>query len=330
MNRRAVISLIGGAAASSLLGPPSVRAQEGGTTRRIGALIALTENDSEGQVRVQAFRLGLQQLGWVEGRNLHIDYRWSGASVERARSAAAELLAFRPDVIFAGNTTALVALRQVTSTLPIVFAQVADPLARGYVASLARPGGNITGFALYESGMAAKWVEVLTELAPRTTSIGVIYGPGNAAQSYLPEIERALPPSVRLTPYAVHSPSELEQAMERIGSVPNAALIVLSGSLVGLHRDLIILLAVKYRLPLVYPYRYFAAAGGLMSYGPDVIDQYRRAASYVDRVLKGEKPADLPVQFPTKYSFVINLKTAKSLGLEIPDKLLALADEVIE
>jgi len=178
--------------------------------------------------------------------------------------------------------------------------------------------------------MAAKWVEVLTEVAPRTTRIGVIYGPGNDAQTYLPDIERALPPSVRLTPYAVHSRTELEQAMERVGGETNAALIVLSGSLVGLHRDLIILLAVKYRLPLVYPYRYFAAAGGLISYGPDVIDQYRRAAGYVDRVLKGEKAADLPVQFPTKYSFVINLKTAKALGLEIPDKMLALADELIE
>jgi putative ABC transport system substrate-binding protein len=327
-SRREVITLLGGAAAA--MGPLVAHAQERSATRRIGVLLALTEKDSEGQVRVQAFREGLQELGWVEGRNLHIDYRWTGASVEHARSAAAELVVMRPDVIFAGNTTALVALQGVTSTLPIVFAQVADPLARGYVASLARPGGNITGFALYEPGMAAKWVEVLTEVAPHTTRIGVIYGPGNAAQTYLPEIERALPPSVRLAPYAVQSPSELEQAMERIGSEPNSALIVLSGLLTGLHRDLIILLAVKYRLPLVYPYRYFAAAGGFMSYGPDLIEQYRRAASYVDRVLKGEKPADLPVQFPTKYSFVINLKTAKALGLTVPDTLLATANEVIE
>ena len=325
MRRRQFITLLGGATGW----PLAAHAQQGGGTR-IGVLIALTENDSEGQLRAQAFRQGLQQLGWLEGRNIHVDYRWSGASVERARSAAGELVALRPAVIFAGNTTALVALQQVTSTLPIVFAQVADPLARGYVANLARPGGNITGFALYESSMAAKWVEVLTEVAPRTTRIGVIYGPGNDAQTYLPDIERALPPSVRLAPYAVHSRTELEQAMERVGGETNAALIVLSGSLVGLHRDLIILLAVKYRLPLVYPYRYFAAAGGLISYGPDVIDQYRRAAGYVDRVLKGEKAADLPVQFPTKYSFVINLKTAKALGLEIPDKMLALADELIE
>jgi ABC-type uncharacterized transport system substrate-binding protein len=327
MKRREVIALVGGAAVAW---PLAARAQPSAATRRVGALIALTENDSEGQVRVQAFRQGLQRLGWVEGRTMHADYRWSGASVERARSAAAELVGLQPDVIFAGNTTSLVALKQATSTLPIVFAQVADPLARGYVASLARPGGNITGFALYESGMAAKWVEVLTEVAPRTTRIAVIYGPGNDAQTYLPDIQRALPPSVQLAPYAVRSRSDLEQAIERIGGEPNAALIVLSGSLIGLHRDLIIISAVKYRLPLVYPYRYFAAAGGLMSYGPDVIDQYRRAAGYVDRVLKGEKPADLPVQFPTKYDLVINLKTAKMLGLEVPPTLLARADEVIE
>jgi ABC-type uncharacterized transport system substrate-binding protein len=326
-NRREFITLLGGTAATW---PLAARAQQGGTTRRIGVLVALTESDSEGQVRVQAFRQALAQLGWVDGRNIRIDYRWPGGDPERLRTSAAELVGLRPDAIFAGNTTALVALQQATSTLPIVFVQVSDPVARGYVASLARPGGNTTGFALHEHAIAAKWVEVLTEVAPRTARVGVIYDPINVAQTYLPDIERALPPGMQLTPYALHSRSELEEAIERIAGEPNAALIVLSGSLTALHRDLIVILAVKHRLPLVHPYRYYTAAGGLMSYGPDIIDQYRLAAGYVDRVRKGEKPADLPVQLPTKYSLVINLKTAKALGLDVPATLLARADEVIE
>ena len=326
MKRRQFITLLGGAAAW----PLSARAQQGERTRRIGVLIALTENDTEGQLRVQAFRQGLQQLGWVEGRNLHIDYRWPGADAERLRASARDLVGLRPDVMLAGNTTSLIALQQETSTLPVVFVQVADPAARGYVASLARPGGNSTGFALYEQALAAKWVEVLREVAPRTSHVGVVYDPLNAAQTYLPDIEKALSPGMQLMPYASHNRSELEDAIERIGAKPNSGMIVLSGSLTGLHRDLIIMLAVKYRLPLVHPYRYFTAAGGLMSYGPDIIDQYRRAADYVDRVLKGAKPADLPVQFPTQYSLVINLKTAKALGLTVPLTLLARADEVIE
>jgi putative ABC transport system substrate-binding protein len=188
----------------------------------------------------------------------------------------------------------------------------------------------MTGFALYEYEIAAKWVEILRELAPRTVRIGVVYDPANAAQAHLPYLERALSPGIQLMPYAVHNRSEIEEAIERIGSEPNGTLIVLAGPLTALHRDLIVISAVKHSLPLVYPYRYFTAAGGLFSYGPDTVDQYRVAASYVDRILKGEKPADLPVQFPTKYTLVINLKTAKTLGLAVPDKLLAIADEVIE
>ena len=327
IKRREFITLLGGAVVAW---PLAARAQKGSDTRRIGVMIALTESDSEGQVRVQAFRQALHQFGWVEGRDLHIDYRWPGGDAARLRTSAVELVELRPDVIFAGTTTALVALQQETSTLPIVFAQVADPVARGYVASLAWPGGNITGFALQEYGTAAKWVELLTEVAPRTARIGVVYDPANAAETYLPDIERALSPGMQLATYPAHSRSELEHAIERIGAEPNGALIVLSGSLTALHRDLIVIMAVKYRLPLVHPYRYFTAAGGLISYGPDVIDQYRRAASYVDRILKGEKPAELPVQLPAKYDLVINLKTAKALGLEVPPTLLARADEVIE
>jgi putative ABC transport system substrate-binding protein len=236
----------------------------------------------------------------------------------------------RPDAIFAGNEAAMMALKQTASSLPIVFAQVGDPIANGLVASLARPGGNVTGFALWEYGFAAKWGEVLREIAPRTVRVGVIYDPANAMQRQLPDLERTLSPGVQVVALSVSSRSDLENAIERIAIEPNGALIVFAGPLAVAHRDLIIILAVKHRLPLLYPYRYFTAAGGLISYGPDLVDQYRLAASYVDRILKGEKPADLPVQFPTRYMLVINLKTAKALGLIVPDTLLARADEVIE
>jgi putative tryptophan/tyrosine transport system substrate-binding protein len=287
--------------------------------RRIGVLIAgLTENDSEGQLRMSAFRRGLQNLGWIEGRNVHIEERWPGGNAERLRS------------FFAGNEAAIMALQQTASSLPIVFAQVSDPVANGLVASLARPGGNVTGFALWEYGFAAKWGEVLREIAPRTIRIGVIYDPANVMQRQLPDLERSLSPGMQSVALSVSSRSDLENAIERIASEPNGALIVFAGPLAVAHRDLIITLAVKHRLPLLYPYRYFTAAGGLISYGPDLVDQYRLAASYVDRILEGEKPAAPPVQFPTRYMLVINLKTTKALGLIVPDTLLARADEVIE
>jgi putative tryptophan/tyrosine transport system substrate-binding protein len=326
MKRRAFITLLGGTAAWPLV----ARAQPGEKLRRIGVMIALVESDPEGQLRVASLRRGLQSFGWVEDRNIQIDYRWPGGNPERLQTSAAELVAIRPDVIVAGTTTALIAVQQATSIVPIVFVQVSDPLARGYVASLARPGSNVTGFALHEHAIAAKWFELLTEIAPRTARVGIIYDPANAAQNYLMDIEKASSPGITLSAFAAHSRSDVEQAIEQMGAEPNGALIVLSGSRTALHRDLIIISAVKHGLPLVYPYRYFTAAGGLMSYGPDVVDQYRLAAAYVDRILRGEKPGDLPVQLPTKYSLVINLKTAKALGLTVPDKLLALADEVIE
>jgi putative ABC transport system substrate-binding protein len=327
IRRREFIATLGGAAAW----PLAARAQQGGAMRRIGVLNAgLTENDSEGQLRMAAFRRGLQNLGWVAGRNVNIEERWPGGNNERLRSFAAELIGMRPDAIFAGNEAATMALQQTTSSLPIVFAQVADPVANGLVASLARPGGNVTGFALWEYGFAAKWGVMLKEIAPRTVHIGAIYDPANAMQRQLPELERALSPGRQLVALSVSSRSDLENAIERIAIEPNGALIVFPGPLAVAHRDLIITLAVKHSLPLLYPYRYFTAAGGLISYGPDLVDQFRLAASYVDRILKGEKPADLPVQLPTRYMLVINLKTAKALGLTVPDKLLALADEVIE
>jgi putative ABC transport system substrate-binding protein len=328
MRRRDFITLIGGAAAG--LWPMTTHAQQGSGMRRIGLLIALAENDAEGQLRIAAFRRGLRDLGWTEGRSIHIDGRWPGADAARMRIAAAELVATKPDVIFACNHTAVLALQKTGNTSPVVFVQVVDPVAAGFVTSLARPGGNITGFALYEYAIAAKWIEMLRELAPQTGRIGVVYDPASASQGHLLELERALPPAMRLAAFPVRSRTELEEALERIGREPSSALIVLAGPLTALHRDLIIMAAVKHRLPLVYPYRYFTAAGGLLSYGPDTVDQYRVAASYVDRILKGEKPADLPVQFPTKHQLVINLKTAKALGLTVPPTLLARADEVIE
>jgi putative ABC transport system substrate-binding protein len=326
LKRREFISLLGGAAAW----PVAARAQPSGGARRMGVLTALAESDPEAQLRMAALRQGLQSFGWTEGRNIHIDYRWPGGSAERMRTSAAEIVGMRPDVIFAGNSTAVFALKQATSSLPIVFVQVPDPIADGFVASLGRPGGNMTGFALYEYEIAAKWVEILRELAPPTVRIGVIFDPVNAAQGHLPYLERALSPGMHLMSSAVRNRSDIEEAIEQVGSDPNGALIVLAGPLTAIHRDLIVISAVKHRLPLVYPYRYYTAAGGLFSYGPDTVDQYRLAASYVDRILKGERPADLPVQFPTKYTLVINVKTARTLSLQVPDKLLALADEVIE
>jgi putative ABC transport system substrate-binding protein len=328
MKRREFITLFCGAAAG--LWPVTARAQQGGGMRRVGLLIALAENDAEGQLRIAAFRRGLRDLGWTEGRNIYIDGRWPGGDAERMRVAAAELVATRPDVIFAGNHTAVLALQKTSNTSPVVFVQVVDPVAAGFVASLARPGGNITGFALYEHAIAAKWIEMLRELAPLTSRIGIIYDPASAGQGHLRELERVMPPTIRLAAYSVRSRAELDDALERFAGEPNSALIVFAGPLTALHRDLIVMSAVKHRLPLIYPYRYFTAAGGLLSYGPDTVDQYRVAAGYVDRILKGEKPADLPVQFPTKYQLVINLKTAKALGLDVPPTLLALADEVIE
>jgi putative ABC transport system substrate-binding protein len=328
MKRREFITLVGGATATW---PLAARAQQGEQMRRIGVLIAgLTEKDSEGQLRMAAFRLGLQNLGWAEGRNVHIEERWPGGDADRLRSFAAELVEMRPDVIFAGNEAATLALQRTANTLPTVFAQVIDPVAVGLVASIARPGGNVTGLALWDYGFAAKWGEVLREIAPRTARIGVIYDPANAAQRQFPDLERTLSPDVQAIALSVSSRSDVEKAVERIAAEPNGALIVFPGPLAVAHRDLIITLAVKHRLPLLYPYRYFTAAGGLISYGPDLVDQYRVVASYVDRILKGEKPADMPVQFPTKYMLVINLNTAKVLGLTVPDRLLALADEVIE
>ena len=327
MRRREFITLLGGAAAW----PLAARAQQGKPMRRIGVLMNLAIDDSEGQTRITAFVQGLQQLDWSVGSNLRIDYRWGAGDAERFRRYAAELVALAPDVILASGAT-VTALQQVTRTIPIVFAQVTDPVGLGVVESLARPGSNATGFTPSEFGISAKWLELLKEVAPGVTRAAVLRDPiVTAGPAQLAAIQGVAPSfGVELKPVDIRDRSAIERALASFARSPNGGLIVTVTPAAAVHRHLIITLAARHRLPAVYGYRYFVMDGGLISYGPDTIDQYRQAAGYVDRILKGEKPADLPVQAPTKYELVINLKTAKALGLEVPPTLLARADEVIE
>jgi putative ABC transport system substrate-binding protein len=327
LKRREFITLFGGAAAW----PLAARAQQGDPMRHIGVLMSTGAGDPEGQARIAAFLDGLHQLGWSDGRNVQIDTRWpAGSDVDQVRKYAAELVALAPDVILATGNTATGPLQQATHTVPIVFVVTADPVGNGYVASLARPGGNTTGFSFIEFGISGKWLELLKEIAPRVTRVAVLreiptgLGQLGAIQSVAPSF------GVELIPVDVRDPGEIERAVTEFARRSNGGLIVTAGGLTIVHRELIITLAAQHRLPAVYWNRMYAPGGGLISYGPETIDQYRRAAGYVDRILKGEKPADLPVQAPTKYELVINLKTAKALGLEVPPTLLARADEVIE
>jgi ABC-type uncharacterized transport system substrate-binding protein len=328
MRRREFILLGSGAAAWPLAG----RAQQLAQVRRIGVLMPFAEDHPVGQARVAAFLQGLRQLGWTDGHNVRIDYRWSAGDADNIHKFASELIALGPDVVMAFTSAAVTALRQATSTVPIVFAVVADPVGAGYVESLARPGGNVTGFAAQEYAVGGKWMELLKETVPHLTRVAVLRdstiaaGPGQfgALQAVAPSF------GVELRPLDLHDPSGIEHGIAAFAKGPNNGLIVTGSPSATLHRNLIITLAARHKLPAIYYERSFADAGGLISYGPDFIDQCRRAAGYVDRILKGERPADLPVQAPTKYELVINLKTAKALGLQIPDKLLALADEVIE
>ena len=328
MRRRKFMTLLGGAAAAW---PLAARAQRGERVRRIGVLMNLAAHDPEAQARVAALVQGLQQLGWSEGRNLRIDTRWGTGSADSFRGYAAELVALAPDAMIASGAT-LVALQQVTRTVPIVFVNVTDPVGGGFVESLAQPGGNTTGFTPFEIGFSAKWLELLKEIAPRVTRAAVIrdavYTVGTAQFGAIQAVAPSL--GVVVSPVGVRDAHEIERAVVAFARSPNDGLIVTAGPSTATHRALIIALAARHRLPAVYPYRYFVAGGGLISYGPDTVDPFRRVASYVDRILKGEKPADLPVQAPTKYELVINLKTAKALGLEIPSSVLARADEVIE
>ena len=328
MKRRDFIALLGGAAAW----PLAARAQQPGErVRRVGVLMSMAADDPEGQPRITALAQGMRELGWAVGRNLQIDYRWAAGDPDRIRKYAAELVALAPDVILANSTPLVAALQQATPTVPIVFVGVADPVGAGLVQSLARPGNNSTGFIVFEYGISGKWLELLKEIAPRVTRAAVVRELAIAGTGQLGAIQSVAPSfGVELFPIGVRDAPEIERAVTAFSRGSNGGLIVTGGPSTQVHRHLIITLAAQHLLPAVYPYRYFVANGGLISYGPDLIDQYRRAASYVDRILKGEKPADLPVQAPTKYELVINLKTAKALGIEMPASVLARADEVIE
>jgi putative ABC transport system substrate-binding protein len=327
VNRRAFITLLGGAVAAW---PLAARAQQG--VRRIGIMMNLAADDPEGQARVAAFLQGLQETGWVVGRNAQIDIRWGMGDPERIRKNVTELIALTPDAIFATTFPTVVALQQATRTVPIVFAGLFDPVGAGLVTSLARPGGNTTGFASFEYGLSVKWLELLKQVAPRVTRVAVLrdsltpvgIGQLAAIQGVAPSF------GVELTPIVVRDAAEIEPAVAAFARSPDDGLIVTIGTLTDAHRDIISEIAARHRLPAVYPFPFFVRSGGLISYGTDITDSYRRAASYVDRILKGEKPADLPVQQPTKIQLAINVKAAKALGLEIPSALLTRADEVIE
>jgi putative tryptophan/tyrosine transport system substrate-binding protein len=333
MRRRDFITLLGGAAtAPSLLWPLAARAQQTERVRRVGVLMYTTPDEPESQARITALAQGLQEAGWSVGRNLRIDTRWSSGDLARLGRDAAELVALGSDVLVAGVGPTTAALQQATRTVPIVMAQGVDPVGGGFVRSLARPGGNTTGFTQFEFGLSAKWLELLREVARHVVRVGVVREAiGQVGVAQWAVIQAAASPlGVELRPLNLHIAADTEREVSEFAREPNGGLIVLVSTVATIQRELIVTLAARYRLPAVYPYRFFVEAGGLMSYGPNLIDGYRRTASYVDRILKGEKPADLPVQAPTRYELVINLKTAKALGLEVPPTLLARADEVIE
>jgi len=328
MKRRAFITFLGSAAAW----PLAARAQQAGKVSRIGVLMSLTADDPEGQARLAAFMLGLQQLGWIVGRNLQIDTRWSAGDAEDTRRHVTELMARAPDIILASGGSVVGPLLRVARTVPIVFTQAIDPVGAGFVDNLARPGGNVTGFTVFEYGISGKWLELLKEIAPRVTRAAILRDPEMAAGSGQLGAIQSVAPSfgIELSPVNMRDAGEIERGIGTLARNLNGGLIVTASGLAIVHRELIVKLAAQYKLPAVYFQRFFATAGGLISYGPDTIDPHRRAAGYVDRILKGEKPADLPVQAPTKYETVINLRTAKALGLTVPPALLARADEVIE
>ena len=328
MRRRDFITLLGGATAW----PLAARAQQSERMRRIAVLMNLAEDDREGLARLAVFKQALQELGWVDGRNARFDIRWGAGNDERYRMLAKELVAHSPDVILGAAGSTVPALLRATRTVPIVFTQTPDPVGAGFVESLARPGGNATGFTNLEYGLSGKYLELLKEMVPNVKRAAILRdatdpagtGQWGAIQSVAPLL------GLELTPIGMGDAGEIERGLSAFARITDAGLVITGSAPAAVHRDLIIALADKHRLPAVYPFKFFATAGGLSSYGPDTLDQFRRAAGYVDRMLKGERPADLPVQSPTKYELVINLKTARALGLEVPATLLARADEVIE
>src|SRR5262245_6183556 len=325
MRRREFITMIGGMAAL----PLAARTQESERMRRIGVLLPSTADDAEYQARMAAFLQGLQQSGWSDGRNVRIDTRWAAGDANLIRKYVAELIALAPDVILAPGNTTMGALLQATRTVPIVFTTLADPVAAGFVDSLARPGGNATGFIAFEYGLSGKWLELLKQIAPSLTQVAILRDPTTAAGIGQFAAIQSVAPSfaVELRPIEMREAGEIERAVTTFARSSNGGLIVTAGSGSVIHRDLIIALAARHKLPAVYGDRRFVTSGGLISYGPDRVDQYRQAAGYVDRILKGEKPGDMPVQAPTKYELVINLKTAKALGLAVPHAMLTRADE---
>jgi putative ABC transport system substrate-binding protein len=328
MRRRAFIALLGGAAAW----PIAARGQPTGPMRKIGVLVGTAPDDAIGQARIASFLQGLGQLDWMVGRNVRMDIRWTAADADQARVSAAELVTLAPDVILASSGSVVGPLRRLTRTIPIVFTETSDPVGAGLVESVARPGGNVTGFLSFEYGLSGKWLELLKQIAPTVMRVAVLRdaaipsgtGQWGAIQSVAPSF------GVELRAIDVHEAGEIERTITTFAQTPNGGMILTASAFSLLHRNLLITLAARNKLPAVYFQRGFVADGGLVSYGPDTIDVHRRAATYVDRILKGEKPADLPVQAPTKYELVINLTTAKALGLEIPPTVLARADEVIE
>jgi putative ABC transport system substrate-binding protein len=329
VRRREFVTLLGGAAATW---PLAARAQQAKGTRRIGMLISGAENHPQWQAPMTAFRQRLQQLGWAVGQNLQIDYRWA-SDLNRIRAFAAELVSLAPDVLFTMNTPSVLAMHDKTNAIPIVFAIVTDPVGSGLVSNLARPGINVTGFTNYEFSTSGKWLELLKEMAPGIAKVAVIFNPKTApyASGYLRPLQAAATSlGMELMASGVVDASQIERIVAEAGRGRDGGLMTLPDFSTGIHRELIIALAARHRVPAVYHYRFFAASGGLMSYGIDITEQFREAASYVDRILRGEKPADMPVQAPTKYELVINLKTAKTLGLEVPWFLQQRADEVIE
>jgi putative ABC transport system substrate-binding protein len=328
MRRRKFIMLLGGTAASAW--SVAVRAQQ--RVRRIAIMLPSTENDPETQARIAAFRQGLEQFGWQEGRNIRFEYRWPAGNPELIKTQTAELVALAPDVILVGITPAVQALKRQTSTIPIVFANIPDPVASGLISSLAKPGGNVTGFTAVEYAIVGKWLGLLKEIAPAIERVALLGNPEVVfTKNFFREFE-GIAPSFAVKPIAaeVRNSADIEHAIEALASEPNGGLLTVPEFTASIHRDLIFKMAIKHQLPAVYPFRFFTVDGGLASYGPDQADQYQRAASYVDHILRGTKPADLPVQAPTKFEFVINQMTAKMLGLTVPPTLLSRADEVIE
>jgi putative ABC transport system substrate-binding protein len=329
MRRREFITVVAGAAVSW---PLTVQAQQTEQLRRVGLLVNRAADDPDGQARVAAFQQVLQQLGWSDGRNVRVDTRWDEDDIELSRRYARELVALAPDVILASGAPSVAALQHVSRTLPIVFVAIVDPVGAGFVGSLARPGGNVTGFMIYEYSLGGKWLGLLKQIAPSVTRVAVLRDPdlssGIALFGAIQNAAQSL--GVEVRPTIMREAGEIERAIAALARSGNGGLIVAPSASASVHRNLIISLAAGLKLPAIYPYRYMVAQGGLMSYAPDTVDQFRRAAGYVDRILKGEKPADLPVQGPTKYELAINIRTAKALALTVPPTLLASADEVIE